>query len=290
MLSLDVTSIVAGLPAGGAYALLGVCLVFTYRLVAVVNFTGAAIGAVGTFTLVLLHEHGFPLWPGVGLGLIAGMLAAMILGLVMVTWFSESPAQTKAAVTVALLVGVVAIGLRVTGGQHPRPFPDLIPGPAFTVAGVVITKAAVATIGLAIAFAGAATLFLNNTRTGLQLRALSERPTTAELLGMRTRVLSIGVWAVAGIATTLALMLIAPQRPPNFLTLSLLVVPAFAAALIGFFRSFWLTLVGGLALGMIEGFTASIDELQQFRGTVPFVIILAVLLWSQRNERWDEAR
>ena len=40
---------VAGLTAGGAYALLGVCAVFTYRLVAVVNFTGAAIGAAGTF-------------------------------------------------------------------------------------------------------------------------------------------------------------------------------------------------------------------------------------------------
>ncbi|MBN9272217.1 MAG: branched-chain amino acid ABC transporter permease, partial [Mesorhizobium sp.] len=43
------TSAVAGLTAGGTYALLGVCAVFTYRLVAVVNFAGAAIGTAGTF-------------------------------------------------------------------------------------------------------------------------------------------------------------------------------------------------------------------------------------------------
>lgn len=284
------TSIVAGLAAGGAYALLGVCMVFTYRLVAVVNFTGAAIGATGVFAMVMLHERGLGLPLAVLAGLIAGTITAALLGAVMMRWFSGAPAQTKAAVTVALLVGMVALGLRITGGQHPRPFPDLIPGAAFSLAGVVVTRAALVTITLAALFAVAATTFLNKTRTGLKLRALAERPMTAELMGIPTRKLSIGVWAVAGLATTLALMIIAPQRAPNFMTFSMLVVPAFAAALIGNFRSFWLTLVGGISLGLLEGMAAGLSALAQFRSAVPFLIILAVLLWSQRKARWDEAR
>lgn len=284
------TSIVAGLAAGGAYALLAVCLVFTYRLVAVVNFTGAAIGATGTFAMVMLLEQGLALPLAVLAGLVTGTLTAVLLGAVMMRWFSGAPAQTKAAVTVALLVGMIALGLRLTGGQHPRPFPDLVPGAAFSFAGVIITNAAMVSITLAVLFTIGATAFLNRTRTGLKLRALSERPMTAELVGIPTKKLSIIVWAIAGLATTLALMVIAPQRAPNFMTFSMLVVPAFAAALIGSFRSFWLTLFGGLALGLLEGFASSLQSLAQFRSSVPFIIILAVLLWSQRKARWDEAR
>ena len=284
------TSIVAGLAAGGAYALLGVCLVFTYRLVSVVNFTGAAIGATGTFAMVMSHEVGVNLPLAIMAGLAVGTITAALLGAVMMKWFSGAPPQTKAAVTVALLVGMVALGLRITGGQHPRPFPDLVPGAAFTLAGVVVTRAALVTITLAFLFTIAATAFLNKTRTGLKLRALAERPMTAELMGIPTRRLSISVWAVAGLATTLALMIIAPQRAPNFMTFSMLVVPAFAAALIGSFRSFWLTLIGGICLGLLEGMAAGLSALAQFRSAVPFLIILAVLLWSQRRARWDEAR
>ena len=206
------TSIIAGLAAGGAYALLAVCLVFTYRLVAVVNFTGAAIGACGTFAMVMLSEQGAALPVAVMFGLAFGTLTAIILGAVMIRWFASSAPQTKAAVTVALLVGMIALGLRLTGGQHPRPFPDLVPGAAFSIAGVVITRAALVSIAMALAFTIGATQFLNHTRTGLKLRALSERPLTAELTGIPAKKLSIGVWAVAGLATTLALMIIAPQR------------------------------------------------------------------------------
>jgi branched-chain amino acid transport system permease protein len=284
------TSIIAGLAAGGAYALLAVCLVFTYRLVAVVNFTGASIGATGTFVMVMLHEWGYGLAISVLLGLLSGIVTAMLFGALIMRWFAGAAAQTKAAVTVALLVGMIALGLRLTGGQHPRAFPDLLPGAAFEVAGVIITKAAVLSITLALIFMVAATLFLNKTRIGLQLRALSERPMTAELTGIPTLRLSIGVWAVAGFATTLAMMIIAPQRAPNFLTFSMLVVPAFAAALIGSFRSFNLAFVGGITLGLLEGFAAGLSALAQYRSAVPFMIILAVLLWSQRKARWDEAR
>lgn len=284
------TAAVAGLTAGGAYALLGVCAIFTYRLVAVVNFTGAAIGTAGTFVLVALTELGFPLWPSVVAGIAAGVLVGILVGLVMTLLFSGANASTKAAVTAALLVGMVSLGLRLTGGQHPRAFPDLFPGSAFRLAGVEVTVSAVLTIGLAVAFTILASYFLNATRTGLHLRALSERPMVAELLGVRVRLLSLLVWAVTGGFTTLALMIIAPQRSPNFMSLSLLVVPALAAALIGLFRSFWLALLGGIMIGVIEGLASAIEGASQYRSAVPFLVILAALLWSQREARWDEAR
>lgn len=284
------TSAVAGLTAGGAYGLLGVCAVFTYRLVAVVNFTAAAIGTTGTFVMVILFEVGMPLWPSVLCGLTAGTVAGSMIGIVMTKWFAESDASTKAAVTVALLVGIISIGLRLTGGQHPHPFPDLFPGSAVRLASVEITVASLLTISLGVLFTLMAEVLLLRTKMGLHLRALSERPIAAELIGVPVRFLSILVWVIVGAVTTFSLMIIAPQRSPDFASLSLLVVPALAAALIGQFRSFWMTLVGGITIGVVEGVTSVFGGLNQYSGIVPFLIILAVLLWLQRGARWDEAR
>jgi branched-chain amino acid transport system permease protein len=281
---------VAGLTAGGTYALLGVCAVFTYRLVAVVNFTGAAIGTAGTFALIALTEAGYPTWPSVLAGIAVGTLVGAAIGYVMTRWFAEAGASTKAAVTVALLVGLIAVGLRLTGGQHPHVMPELFPGSAFRLAGVEVTIASVLTIGLAVLFAVLADLMLERTRIGLHLRALADRPMAAELLGIRVQLLSLFIWALTCAFTTFALMVIAPQRSPNFMTLSLLVVPALAAALIGLFRSFWLTLAGGILLGVVEGLASAADSISQYRSAIPFLVVLAVLLWSQREARWDDAR
>lgn len=283
-------SAVAGLSAGGAYAILGVCAVFTYRLVAVVNFTGAAIGAAGTFVMVTLYESGYPLAIGVPAGIAAGALVATWIGIVMTTWFAGASASTKAAVTAALLVGIIAVGLRLTGGQHPHSFPELVPGSAFRFAGVEVTRASLLTLAIAVVFTLVTEQFLARTRTGLQLRALSLRPMAAELIGIRVRLLALCVWAVVGAVTSFALMVIAPLRSPDFMSLSLLVVPALAAALIGAFTSFRAALIGGLMIGIIEGLASGLDTFSQYRGAIPFLVILAVLLWSQRGARWDEAR
>ncbi|MCV0397286.1 MAG: branched-chain amino acid ABC transporter permease [Rhizobiaceae bacterium] len=284
------TAATAGLSAGGAYAILGVCAVFTYRLVAVVNFTGAAIGATGAFAMVALIEAGMAQFPAIVLGVLAGTLTATAIGVVMTRWFSGATASTKAAVTAALLVGMIAVGLRLTGGQDAHLFPAVAPGSAFRFAGVEVTNAGVLTVILAVVFTFAAETFLARTRTGLRLRALSERPMAAELMGIPVRRLAITVWMLTGAMTTVALIIIAPQRSPNFASMSLLVVPALAAALIGAFSSFRAALLGGLLIGIVEGLASGIDRFSQYRGAVPFIVILAVLLWSQRGARWDEAR
>ena len=45
-----------------------------------------------------------------------------------------------------------------------------------------------------------------------------------------------------------------------------------------------------ILLGIVEGLASSVDSISQYRSAIPFLVILAVLLWSQREARWDEAR
>lgn len=283
-----VQSALAGLPAGGAYALLGVCAVLVYRLVAVVNFAVAGIGAFGAFiTSVLFERTGLPL--ALLVGVAAGTALAALFGVMMSLWFAEAAPVTRTGVSIAFLVGLVALGLRAFG-SHPRPFPRLLDGAALTVSGVVITRTAVLAVLLAAALAAGVTYVLRATHVGLRLLALSERPTTAEIVGVHVRRLSIGLWTVSGAAATVAIVVVAPEQGHDFQTLSLLIIPAFAAALLGAFHNLAATVAGGVLLGLLQGMASQIDAIEQYRGVVPFVVILAILLWSQRSARWDDAR
>lgn len=284
---LQLSAAIAGLATGGAYALMGLSTLLTYRLVAVVNFAQAAVGAFGAFAMVVLYEQGLPLPLAVPAGLAVAALLHMGLGVVVVRWFSEAGEGAKAAVTIAVYTGLVAVGLRLFGAQHPHRFPSPFDAPALTVGGVVVTWTAVVTMVLAVLFAVLPTVLLKHTRIGLLLRALSERPTTAELIGVRVPRLSMVVWGVAGAAGALAIMIVAPQLASDFGSQALLITPALAAALVGGFRSFAWTFVGGVSLGVLQGLASTVVALQQYRGVLPFLVILVVLLWTRRRDRWD---
>jgi branched-chain amino acid transport system permease protein len=269
--------------------LFGVCIVLMYRVVGVVNFAQAAIGGFGAYVMLQLYQDGVG-YPGAALiGLATATALAAALGMVMVRWFLDSPVHTRSSVTIAMLVGLLAVGLRLFG-DHPKPVPDAFTGGALQVAGVVITQGSVASFLLVLLLAGGLTLLLARTRMGLWLQALSDRPVTAELVGIPVRSLSVGVWSLAGLLSGIATVLITPTRTSSYLALGLLVVPGLAAALLGLFRNLWAAVGGGFAIGIIEGILATLGGIEQYREIVPFIAIVLVLLWSERHEVWDVRR
>ncbi|MFE6995533.1 branched-chain amino acid ABC transporter permease [Microbacterium sp. NPDC057659] len=280
----------AGLAAGGVYAALGVCLTLMSRLVRVVNFAQAATGMFGAFCAVwLVTTAGLPIWLASVLGILIGGVLAAVIGWVAATWLSEANVTTRSAMTVGPLLLLISLSF-ILFGNKPQPFAPIIAGPAFRVGGVVISQVTLATVGVAVVVALGVHLLLVRTRIGTQLRALSERPTTAELLGIRSRPLSIAVWFVTGLISALVIIIIAPSQSSDATGLSMLIVPAAAAALLGGFRRLDLAVVGGLVLGMLGGLVAQIDEVSVIRNFFPFLFIVVLLLWSQRKEVWDAAR
>lgn len=282
-------SAVAGLVSGGAFALLGVCLVLMFRMVAVVNFAQGATGVIGIWVVVVLTDNGWGYLPAALTGALAGAAVAVVLGLVMNRWFLEASPEHRSTVAIAMLIGLLVIGNRLFG-NHPRNLPAAFQGELFTIGGVAVTGATLVAVGAAIVVAAAAAIVLARTRIGLMLRALSERPTTAQLHGLPIGQLSLSVWAITGAVATIGILIVAPTRPATFANLSLLVLPGLAAALVGLFRRLGVTVVAGLLLGVIDATVTQYDSLQPYRQAIPLVIILAVLLVSQRGRVWDEAR
>ena len=113
---------------------------------------------------------------------------------------------------------------------------------------------------------------------------------TAELIGIPAKPLGVAVWAITGIISTIVIVIVAPSQSNDAIALSMLIVPAAAAALLGAFRRLDLAVIGGLVLGVIQSFVAQIDQVSFVRYFLPFLFIVGLLLWNQRKAVWDAAR
>lgn len=281
---------IAGLASGGVAAVLAVCLTLMSRLVRVVNFAQAAVGMFGGFCAVwLITKHGWANWLGSVTGVLLGAVLSAIIGWIVATWLAEADTSARSAVTVGPLLLLISLSF-ILFGNKPQPFNPIIDGPAFSIGQVAVAWVGLVTVGMAIVIAIAAKVVLSRTSIGTKLRALSERPTTAELIGIPAKPLSIAVWAITGLLSSLVVIIIAPTQANDATSLSMLVVPAAAGALLGGFRRLDLAVIGGLVLGALTGAAAQVGALSYVRQFLPFLFIVGFLLWMQRKEVWDAAR
>jgi branched-chain amino acid transport system permease protein len=269
--------------------LIGLCLVLTYRTAGVINFAQAAFGTFGAFTMLQLYDGGWGYVPAAVVGLATGAALSVLLGMVMLHLFPEASVDTKTGVTIGVLVTMLTAGLLIFGND-PHQFPAVLANVSVTVGGVVVPGPTIAGIVLAVVLAAMLTAYLARTRTGTQIRAVASRPVTAEVLGIPVRSLTVAIWGAGGAITAAAMLIIAPSQGGQYFQMSLLILSGLAAALCGLFRSLALTVIGGLVIGVLGGILTESKALTPYADSVAFVLILAILLVTQRKETWDAAR
>jgi branched-chain amino acid transport system permease protein len=282
------TSVIAGLPGGVAYALIGVGLVLLYRMGGTLSFTQSSLGAFGAILFQHRIAAGWSTWPALAAGLALSAAVGGVIGWVMARWFAGNSMLVRSAVTIAITVSFSSLALWLFGTENLY-FPYLIPSGQVTIASVVISADTLLALGLAIALGVAVYSVLRWTRLGVWLRAMSERAPTAELLGVPVRWLSVGLWAFAGALAALAIILIAPTQQSDVGSLGSVAIEPMAAALIAGFRSFGVTICAGLAIGVFESMVTA-TSIGSYSSVISITVILAMLLWSQRRDTWNEAR
>lgn len=280
---------VAGLAVGGVYAIIAVSVTLMAKLVRVINFAQAAVGMFGAFVAAHLAGERVPFVLAIAVGLVVGTLASVMVGQVISRWLPESTVSARSAVTVATLLLLISLSY-IFFGTRPMRFRAIVSGTAFEVGDAVVSQVTVLMVALTLLVAVGAGVLLRRTRIGTQLRAIADRPTVAEMIAIPVRALLLGVWAFSGLVVTFVVIIVAPTQTADALSLSMLIIPATAAALLGAFRRLDLALVGGLLLGVVQGFAAQFSELALVRDWIPLVLIVLFLLWNQRKEVWDEAR
>jgi branched-chain amino acid transport system permease protein len=194
----------------------------------------------------------------------------------------------RSSATIGLLIALIALGLRIFGNDV-RNAPDLVSG-TVTMGGVRVPYTVLVSLAAAVGLAALVTLGLQRTRVGTRMRAMAERPMTAQLVGIPVVSYTVGAWAATSFMAAIAVVLLAPTFPVAFTDLSMLIGPAVAAALIGGLVDLRIAVAGGVALGVLQSLMTHYDSIAKYQNTLPFVVIVLVLTWAKRDEVWNDAR
>jgi len=280
-----------GLGTGAIYALAAQGLVLIYRGSGILNFASGAMGMMGAELFYQLKDQDgvdYKLALVVGLGVPALIGLAMELGVM--RWLRDATGLAKLIATLGLFTGLIGLGLELFGAEF-RVAVSLLP--TETVHPIGDTAIGVDRfwlLGIAAALTLVLTLIYRYTKFGLATSAVAENQRATAALGRSPEVIAAVNWFVGGLLAGLAAILLAPiAGGPGLLVfdLSLLVIPALAAALVGGFTSFVWTFVGALFIGVLESelsYLASQDDLPEVFRTpgiaraVPFLVIIAVLV------------
>jgi len=129
----------------------------------------------------------------------------------------------------------------------------------------------------------ATVLAFRYTSIGMSMRALASDRELASVVGTNVRLVENVAWALSGAIAGASGILLANQTrlEPAFLTF--LIIPELAAVVIGRFSSLWLTLVGGLVIGVLQTLASAWEPITAYATIVPFLIATVVILIGRRR-------
>lgn len=265
--------IVSGLGIGGVYALAGVGLVLLYRTTGVLNFSFGAVGAFGAFTTFSLLGAD----AGLFLSCICGIAVSVLISCFYGRFLAPSLAYRD---TVVRSVGTLGFALLLLGlmgliwGEIPRRIQFPTDRMYLSVFDTRLTYTRLIALISAAATVVVLTLVISKTRLGLNMRALANNRDISAILGIRVLRVEFLSWLIIGVFAGISGLLFANLVGLKAYSLTFLVVPAIAAALLGGMKSLPWTALCGLLIGVIEAVLSAVPAVAPFRSASPFVIAL----------------
>lgn len=271
------STFIDGLNLGAIYALIALGYTMVYGIAKMLNFAHGDIIMVGAYALLTT----IALTSNPVVAIIAAIIICIVLGIVI-----EKVAYKPLRGASPLAVLITAIGVsyllqsiaQLIYGSASRPvviydFPSVDIGSLRINIATIITLAAGALIMIGLS------LFVQKTRTGRAMVAVSEDKGAAQLMGINVNRIIMITFAIgsalAGAASVFYLMAIPSTTP----TLGAMPgIKAFTAAVIGGIGSIPGAMVGGILLGVIEKVCLSIPVLAPYTTAIEFALLIVILL------------
>jgi branched-chain amino acid transport system permease protein len=282
---------ITGLLAGGPIALTALGLVLIFKASYIFNFAQGQLllmGALMTWWLSL--ERGLPLWMAIPLALILSALLGLAIERLALRPMTGQPLLSIILMTLALSQVLQGLALLLFGGVQ-RNFPQIFSAAnpyristpfVFNERPIVVILKQNLTWSFIVAVLGVIVIgaFFRFTSTGLAMRGTSEDHELAQSVGLRIhRVFGLS-WALAGVVATVGGILLATSSGLD-LSLSVVVLAAFPAVLLGGLESIPGTIVGGLVIGLSQGLVAASKApmVRNAAEIMPYVVLLIVLMF-----------
>lgn len=277
---------VLSLASAALYAVAASGLVVTYTTSGIFNFAHGAVAMITAFVYWQLSSPeawGLPVWLSLVLALfVFAPGLGYLIDKVLMRRLHDATPITRIVVPIGLLVALIQIATIIwPPGEVNATLPRFFNGRSVTLAGVAVEYHQLVVFGAAIAVAIGLRLLLYRTRIGVAMRAVVDSRDLAALNGVSPDLVSGMAWALGCSLAGLAGILIAPILNLDQVQLTLLVINAYAAAMVGRLRSLPLTVVGALILGVArESVSRYSSDLPSWItvDTVPAIMLFVVLL------------
>lgn len=301
--------LIPGLFTGAAYSIAASGLVLTYTTTRVFNIAHGAFGMVLSFVFWdLTVRQGWPTWLSIVMVLfVVAPLIGFVMQRLITRGLGSAPVSVSLVVTVGLFVGLIGFAQyrwpeNVIEPDKPRlvepfwqTFADGDGVPGWQISGTTITGQQLITIICSVLVAVGLYLLLNRTRIGTAMRASVDNPDLLRLFGGKPDNAAALAWMIGMSLAGLAGILLVSTIGLSYYDLTLLVVNAYAAAVVGRLRSLPMTFVGAMGVGIFEslliGYSLDSELLSTIRpALVPIFLFAVIVLAPQAQLRIGQVK
>jgi branched-chain amino acid transport system permease protein len=271
--------VVSGLAAGSIYASLALALVLIYRATDVVNFAQGEMATFTTYVAWSLMHHDVSYWPAFALTLGFAFAFGVSIQRTVIRPVERRPEIVIVIVTIGLLIAINGLVGWIWGGETKAldsPFPNR----SWDIGGVAVSVQDVGTLCVCLLSVLVLWGFFRFTTIGLAMRSSAVNPDASRLLGVRVSwMLAIG-WGLAAVLGAVAGLMAAPTVFLDPSMMLVILIYAFAAAVLGGIDSPVGAVVGGLLLGVIVNLLGAYVDFvgAELRLPTALAILLLVLI------------
>ena len=254
--------VINGLVMGSMYALVALGYTMVYGIINLINFAHGEVlmvGALTSWTVVgLLQEHvpGMPGWLALLISLMVacGVAAALNFAIEKIAYrpLRDAPklAPLITAIGMSILLQTLAM---IIWKPNYKPYPTLLPSTPFNIGGAVISSTQIMILAVTAISLAVLMWIVNATKLGRAMRATSENPKVAALMGVKPDFVISATFVIGAVLAAIAGVMFASNYGTVHHSMGFLPgLKAFTAAVFGGIGNLTGAVVGGLLLGLIE--------------------------------------
>ncbi len=251
-----VQTLISGLSLGSIYALIALGYTMVYGIAKMLNFAHGDIIMVGAYAVIVAVMQ-LSLPPVIAI--LISIIVCAVLGVVIERLAYKPLRQAQPLTVLITAIGVSYLLQNVAlliFGSEQKAFPTILKLPAIKLGQVTIDGITLVTLGVTAIIMIALTLFINKTKLGKAMRAVSEDKEAAGLMGISTnRTITITFAIGSALAAVASIFYGATYVYIKPTTGAMPGIKAFTAAVFGGIGSIPGAMLGGGLLGLIEQFS-----------------------------------
>ena len=268
--------VISGLATGSLYALTAVAVVVVFRNTRAINLAQGDFSMIGAFmALIFLKDFGLNYYASLALAVIICVGLGILVERLIMRQIADADWLTLFTAT----LGVYYILHGVAGwfwGRDTKAFPVTFDPTPLHVFGTIISEGHLINMAWVTGIGIVLYVFFKYTKQGIAMRAVTDSPETAELMGIPVRFIVLLTWGMAGLLAAFAGVLVAPIIYVAPEMMDEVLIKGYVAAVFGGLYSIPGAIVGALLIGVAENLAGGYLG-AHYKVSTAFVMIVVLL-------------